>query len=260
MSSDRLAGKVCVVTGAGAGIGATAAELFAEHGASAVVCADLDGEAAEATAERIRRSGFTASSQAIDISDQAACAALAECVLDAYGGVHVLHNNAALGIYGSVDEISINDWDRTINVNLRGTFLVTRALLPMMMMQEGNASIVNMTSTFATIASPRLAAYHASKGGIRALTRQMARDYSPKIRINSVSPGVVGTVAARSGFAHLPDPDEAWATLAATNQYFKRAAEPVEIAYGVLFLASDESSFVTGHDLVMSGGQGEVAY
>ena len=224
------------------------------------MCADLDEGAAEATAERIRKTGATASAFTIDISEPAASAALAQSVRAAHGGVHVLHNNAGLGILGAVDETSVEDWDRTINVNLRGTFLVTKAFLPTMMEQEARSSIVNTASTFATVASPRLAAYHASKGGIRALTRQMARDYSPKIRINSVSPGVVDTNVARGAVAHLPDPDEAWATLAATNQYFRRAADPVEVAYGVLFLASDESSFVTGHDLVMSGGQGEVAY
>jgi NAD(P)-dependent dehydrogenase (short-subunit alcohol dehydrogenase family) len=88
----------------------------------------------------------------------------------------------------------------------------------------------------------------------------MARDYAPKIRVNSVSPGVVDTNVARGAVAHFPDPAEAWETLASTNHYFKRAADPREIAYGALFLASDESSFITGHDLVMSGGQGEVAY
>jgi NAD(P)-dependent dehydrogenase (short-subunit alcohol dehydrogenase family) len=260
MSANRLSGRVCVVTGAGNGIGAATATLFAEHGAEAVVCADLDAEAAEATAEGLRRSGYAATGLAIDISKQDACERLARHAVEAYGGVHVLHNNAGMGVLGSVDEISVDDWDRTMGINLRGTFLVTKAFLPVMMSQDSNASIINTCSTFATVASPRLAAYHASKGGIRALTRQMARDYSPKIRVNSVSPGVVDTNAARGVVAHLPDPAEAWAALAATNHYFRRAAEPVEVAYGVLFLASDESSFVTGHDLVMSGGQGEVAY
>jgi NAD(P)-dependent dehydrogenase (short-subunit alcohol dehydrogenase family) len=255
-----MQGKVCVITGAGNGIGAATAELLAAHGSEMVVCADIDGEAANATAKRIRSTGCSASGYALDVSDAASCASLARHVEAEHGALHVLHNNAGTGVLGSVDEISIEDWDRTINVNLRGTFLVTKTFLPIILAQQASSSIVNTASTFATVASPRLAAYHASKGGIRALTRQMARDYSPKIRVNSVSPGVVDTNVARGAVADTPDPAEAWATLAATNHYYKRAAEPVEIAYGVLFLASDESSFVTGRDLVMSGGQGEVAY
>lgn len=260
MSSNRLSNKVCVVTGAGSGIGAATAAVFAEHGAQAVVCVDVDAGAAEATAEDICRSGGEAIAHAMDISDPAATTLLAERVVGTYGGVHVLHNNAGVGLFGSVDEISVANWDRTIAINLRGTFLVSKALLPTMMAQESNSSIVNTSSTFATVASPHLAAYHASKGGIRALTKQMARDYSPKIRINCVSPGVVDTKALRAYAAAQPDPDKAWEIHTATNHYYKRAADPVEIAYGVLFLASDESSFITGHDLVMSGGQGEVAY
>jgi NAD(P)-dependent dehydrogenase (short-subunit alcohol dehydrogenase family) len=129
------------------------------------------------------------------------------------------------------------------------------------MLEQGKGTIVNTCSNHATVASPRLAAYHASKGGIRALTRQMARDYSPAIRINCVSPGLVDTPIARRGRGSNPDQEAAaWKMREESNRFFGRAARPIEIAYGVLFLASDEASFITGHDLVMSGGQGEVAF
>ena len=255
-----MAGKVCVVTGAGSGIGAATAELFAEHGASAVVCADVDLDAAEATARRIDDAGHTAAAVAVDVSRPEDCARLAARVVDAFSGVHVLHNNAGVGRPGAVDELADSDWDLTIGVNLRGTFLMSKALLPTMLAQKAPSSIVNTCSTFATVGSPRLAAYHASKGGVRALTRQMARDYSPRIRVNSVSPGVTDTGMTRGGVATEEDPAGAWRHLAGTNHYFGRAATPREIAHGVLFLASDEAGFVTGHDLVMSGGQGEVAF
>lgn len=260
MSDSRLAGKVCVVTGAASGIGAATAELFAEKGAAAVVCADLDISGARATAQRIEGAGGKASSFEIDVSDAAAAVALVGHTKSQHGSLDVLHNNAGMGVLGAVHETSEADWDRCLAVNLKGAFLVSRAALPVMLEQRKGA-IVNTCSNHATIASPQLAAYHASKGGIRALTRQMARDYAPDIRVNSVSPGFVDTPITRRGRASAgADPKAAWKKMEETNRYFKRAAQPREIAYGVLFLASDESSFITGHDLVMSGGQGEVAF
>jgi NAD(P)-dependent dehydrogenase (short-subunit alcohol dehydrogenase family) len=255
-----MAGKVCIVTGAGSGIGAATAELLAEHGAAGVVCADLDGASAEATAQRIEQAGGTATAFTIDISSAADAVALIDHTMSAHGRLDVLHNNAGMGIFGAVHETSEADWERCLAVNLKGTFLVTKAALPAMMEQRRGA-IVNTCSNHATVASPQLAAYHASKGGIRALTRQMARDYSPDIRINCVSPGLVDTKVVREGrVARGPDPVAAWKALEESNRFFHRAAQPREIAYGVLFLASDEASFITGHDLKMSGGQGEVAF
>ncbi|HZO37569.1 MAG TPA: glucose 1-dehydrogenase [Solirubrobacteraceae bacterium] len=258
-SEGRLAGKVCIVTGAGSGIGEATAEVFAQHGAKGVVCADIDGQHAEATAERLRSQGFDASPLAVDIADADDATALIEHTLGLYGSVDVLHNNAGIVALGAVHEVDIAAWDRCIEVNLRGTFLVTRAALrPMLEQQRG--AIVNTCSTFATAAAPQLAAYNASKGAIRSLTRQMARDYSPDIRVNSVSPGLVDTAATRGGAASAPNGDEIWEMLVQSNRYYGRAAEPREIAHAVLFLASDEASFITGHDLALSGGQGEVAF
>ncbi|MFC5744653.1 SDR family NAD(P)-dependent oxidoreductase [Actinomadura rugatobispora] len=252
----RLAGKVCIVTGAGGGIGAATAALFAGHGARGVVCADLSADAAEAAAEAIVAEGGDASPFVLDVSDEAAAQALIDHTVAIYGRVDVLHNNAAMAISGAVHETSRADWDRVMEVNVTGTFLVSRAALPVMVDQNSGA-IVNTCSNHATVASPRLASYHASKGAIRALTRQMALDYAPHIRVNSLSPGLVDTPAARG----IRDgTDAAWARKQESNRYFRRAAEPLEIAYGVLFLASDEAAFLTGHDLVMSGGQGEVAF
>jgi NAD(P)-dependent dehydrogenase (short-subunit alcohol dehydrogenase family) len=260
MTDSRLAGKVCVITGAGSGIGAATADLFAEKQASGIVCADLDGDAATGVAARINARGGRATSFQIDVADPAGAEGLVEHALTEHGRLDVLHNNAGMGVAGAVHELSEEDWDRCIGVNLKGTFLVSRAALPVMLEQSSGA-IVNTCSNHATVGSPRLAAYHASKGGIRALTRQMARDYAPDIRINCISPGLVDTPIARGGRAATPEEAEsAWRMREESNRYFHRAAQPREIAFGVLFLVSDEASFLTGHDLVMSGGQGEVAF
>lgn len=260
MSDSRMREKVCVITGAGNGIGAATAVLLAEHGAAGVVCADLDLEAAEATAAGIVAAGGAAIAQRVDVADAADAADLVERSLSTYGQIDVLHNNAGTGVLGAVHETSEEDWERCLAVNLKGAFLVSRAALPAMM-GAGRGAIVNTCSNHATVGSPRLAAYHASKGGIRALTRQMARDYSPEIRVNSVSPGLVDTKVVRMGrVASSEDPAATWRELEESNRYFGRAAQPREIAHGVMFLASDESSFISGHDLVMSGGQGEVAF
>ncbi|MEU6643423.1 SDR family oxidoreductase [Saccharomonospora sp. NPDC046836] len=256
MTGSRLAGKTCIVTGAGSGIGAATATLFAENGARGVVCADLSAEAAKATAEAITAAGGNASPFALDVSDETAADALIEHTSAVYGRVDVLHNNAATAIPGAVHETSLQDWNRVLAVNVTGAFLVSRAALRVMLEQHSGA-IVNTCSNHATVASPRLASYHASKGAIRALTRQMALDYAPDIRVNCISPGLVDTPAARGVRGGT---EAVWARKQESNRYFKRAAQPLEIAYGVLYLASDEAGFLTGHDLVMSGGQGEVAF
>lgn len=258
MPDARMADKVCIVTGAGNSIGAATAELLAEHGAQ-VICADVDGPAAKRTAERIEAADGNASSFELDISDPAAARALVEHTVAVHGRVDVLHNNAGIGVLGAAHEASDADWRRCLDVNLNGTLYVTRAALEPMLAQRRGA-IVNTCSTFAVVAAPRMAAYAASKGAIRALTRQMARDYSPDIRVNSVSPGFTDTNMTRFAVSLEDDPDAAWPMMVSTNRYYGRAAQPREIAYGVLFLASDEATFVTGHDLVMSGGQGEVAF
>lgn len=263
MTDGRMSGKVCIVTGAASGIGAATAELFAEMGAAAVVCADLDLAAAQETTDRIAAMGVPATAIETDIADEDAADRLAEHAVEMHGRIDVLHNNAGMGVVGAVHQTSLADWTRVMDVNLAGTFLVSRAVLPTMM-QQGSGTIVNTCSNHATVGSPERAVYAASKGGIRALTRQMARDYSPDIRVNCVSPGLVDTpIARRARMGNGPEAAEAaeaWRIRVESNKYFHRAATAREIAFGVLFLASDEASFLTGHDLVMSGGQGEVAF
>ena len=259
MSDTRMAERVCVVTGAGSGIGAATAQLLAEKGAL-VVCADLDGDAAQVTAHKISTGHGTATALTTDVSRESDIEDLVAQTLSRFGRIDVLHNNAGIGVVGSVHETSVQDWDRCMSVNLRGTFLMSRAVIPVML-RQGRGAIVNTCSNHATVASPERAAYAASKGGIKTLTRQMARDYSPAIRVNCVSPGLVDTPIARHArLGAGPEAVEAWRTRVESNRYFNRAAEAREIAFGVLFLASDEASFLTGHDLVMSGGQGEVAF
>ncbi|WP_330186336.1 SDR family oxidoreductase [Dactylosporangium sp. AC04546] len=256
MTAGRMEGKVCVVTGAASGIGAATAKLFAAHGAAGVVVGDMSGDAARGVCDEIIAAGGTASPFVLDVSDEAAAEAMIAHAVAEYGTVDVLHNNAGTGEPGAVHEIARAEWERVFDVNVTGTFMVSKAALRVML-DRGRGAIVNTCSNHATTASPRLASYHASKGAIKALTRQMALDYAPNIRVNCISPGLVDTPLAHARGA---EDTEAWAHKQESNRYFKRAAQPIEIAYGVLFLASDEASFLTGHDLVMSGGQGEVAF
>jgi NAD(P)-dependent dehydrogenase (short-subunit alcohol dehydrogenase family) len=249
---------VALVTGAGSGIGAATAELLAEEGA-AVVCSDLDEDACREVAGRICGAGGRAIAVPADIADEAAVASLAKEAIASFGRIDILHNNAGMSVTGSAHTVAPEDWDRCIDVNLRGTWLVSRAVIPHML-EAGGGSIVNTCSNWAQVGAPNFAAFHAAKGGIRSLTVSMARDYAPTIRVNSVSPGMIDTPATRRAASYAPYPEERWRTMVESNRLLGRAGTPREVAYAVLFLASPEASFITAHDLVMSGGQGGVAF
>jgi NAD(P)-dependent dehydrogenase (short-subunit alcohol dehydrogenase family) len=254
----RVAGLVSLVTGAGSGIGAATAELLAEEG-STVVCCDLDAESCERTAQRIAAAGGSALALVADVADHGSVSQLVGETIGACGRIDILHNNAGISVPGSVHTVSPEDWDRCLAVNLRGTWLVSRAVIPGML-ESGGGAIVNTASNFAEVGAPNFAALHAAKGAIRSLTISMARDYAPSIRVNSVSPGVIDTPATRRAASRAADPDAQWQAMIASNRLLRRAGTPREVAYAVLFLASREASFITAHDLVMSGGQGGVAF
>ncbi|MFT3866415.1 MAG: glucose 1-dehydrogenase [Solirubrobacterales bacterium] len=255
---DRVRWKVAIVTGAGSGIGAATAGLLAEEGA-AVVCSDLDPEACGKVAEAITAKGGRAIAVPADVADEAQVTALVEAAISSFGRVDILHNNAGISVPGSAHTVTPEDWDRCLDINLRGTWLVSRAVIPHML-EAGEGAIVNTCSNWAQVSAPNFAAFHASKGAVRSLTISMARDYAPTIRVNSVSPGMIDTAATRRAAGHAPDPEERWAEMVASNRLMGRAGTAREVAYAVLFLASPEASFITAHDLVMSGGQGGVAW
>jgi NAD(P)-dependent dehydrogenase (short-subunit alcohol dehydrogenase family) len=253
----RLGGHVAVVTGAGSGIGAATAMRFGAEGA-AVACMDADGDTAEQVAERIRAAGGQAIASEVDVRDAAAIARGAARTRSGLGDPGILFNNAGIGALGAVHEVSDEDWGRCLAVDLDSIRLFARELVPAMLARRSGV-IVNTCSAFASVASPSFAAYHAAKGGVRALTFSMARDLGPAIRVNCVSPGVVDTPGIQGLIAAADDPQAFERQLRESNRILKRMARPEEVAAAVVFLASDEASFITGHDLVVDGGMTVVA-
>lgn len=250
--NHRLARKVAVITGAGSGIGAAAAELFAEHGA-AVVIAERDERRAEKVAAGITANGGRALAIAVDVSKTAQVEALMEKTIEAYGRIDVLFNNAGIMPGGSVINTSDEDLYAVIEVNLLGTFKCLRAAIPHMI-KAGGGSIINMASVVALVGNPGIAAYTASKGGVLALTRATAIDHAAQgIRVNAVCPGTTDTGILADYLSNQQDPARARAGFDAIHP-LGRIATAREVAQIVLFLASDESSFVTGAHYVVDGG------
>lgn len=251
-SEMRLADKVSVVTGAGSGIGRAAALLFAREGASVVV-ADLDREAAEATAQMIRGAGGEARAVEVEVSSAASVQRMFHETIASYGRLDVLVNNAGYGFAATVEQTEEADWDRLMAVNLKGVYLGCKYAIPLMRRQGGGV-IVNTASVVAVVGIENRAAYCASKGGVAALTRAMALDHvRDGIRVNCVAPGTVETPYFRGIFARSPDPAALRKELEARHP-MGRLATPEEIASAILYLASSESSFMTGSMLVVDGG------
>jgi NAD(P)-dependent dehydrogenase (short-subunit alcohol dehydrogenase family) len=255
----RLKGKVAIITGANSGIGRATARLFAREGAK-IVCCDIQ----ETIAPRIDRlikdkDGGEAVFATIDVTRQEDCDRMVKTAIDSFGRIDILYNNAGAGIRKKVHEHTDEEWNFVLNTNLNAMFRGSRAVLPYFI-KQGSGSIVTTASTFGLLASPEYPGYCATKAAIINLTREMALDYGPLgIRINCVCPGAIETPRFR-GFPPRPTlgegmTEEQRKTMGASNRALLRMGRPEEIAYGVLFLVSDEASFVTGHALVVDGGQ-----
>jgi len=246
---DRVAGKVALVAGAGGGIGGAAAEGLAREGA-AVVCADIDNAAAEATAARIRSSGGRASAIALDVRDRSAVDAAVAATAREFVRLDVLLDCAGVSHGGNFLDLDHSEWQRVIAVNLTGMFHLGQAAARQMVRQGGGGSIINVTSQLAEVARPERAAYVASKGGGRSLTQSMALDLAPHgIRVNAVAPGPTLTGLTRASYA---DPERRRATLAQIP--LGRLGDPQDLVGAILFLASDESRWVTGSTVTVDGG------
>ncbi len=247
----RLDGKVAVITGAGSGIGRVAAALFAAEGAQVVV-ADVVGDQAEAAVADIESAGGTATAVTVDVSDEVEVGAMIDHAVRAYGGVHVLFNNA--GIFpdddGGILDTPPETWQKVMEVNLKGVWLGCRAAVPAML-DSGGGSIVNVASFVALVgAATAQMAYTASKGGVLAMTRELAVEYARRgIRANSICPGPIETPLLAE---LLSDPERRQRRL--VHIPIGRFGRPEEIAKAALFLASDDASFVTGSALVVDGG------
>jgi len=257
----RLYGKSALVVGAGSsgpgvGNGKAAAILFAREGAS-VVCADIDRDAAEATAAIIRDEGGRATAVQADIADPAACAAMAQAAIDAHGRIDVLQNNVGVLKVGGAIDLAIEDWDAVHAVNQRGVFLVCKAVLPQMRAQGGGA-IVNVSS----IAAIRwtgvpFIAYAATKAAIVSMTQSIALEHARDgVRANCVLPGLMDTPMIRSGLPDAYAAGDIDAMVAARDAQCPtgKMGDAWDVAYASLFLASDEARYVTGQPLVVDGG------
>jgi len=250
----RFTGKVAVITGAGSGIGKVTAEEFAQEDA-AVVIADVNAEQGERAAQDIRTQGGKAHAVAADISRIADAKKIADEAIKVFGGIDILFNNAGIQTYGTVVDTDEATWDRTLDINLKGVFLVSKFCVPEIV-KRGGGAIINMASVQGLASQARVIAYTASKGGILAMTRTMAIDHAKdKIRVNAICPGSVDTPMLRwAADLFVPEnPTQAiedWGKLHALG----RVASPAEIARVVLFLASSDASFMTGSSVVIDGG------
>lgn len=250
--------RAVLVSGAASGLGRGTALAFAAAGA-AVGCLDIDDHGLRDAVDEIRAAGGRAVAAAADVTDSAAVSRAVRAISAGIGPVDVLINVAGGATIGSVHELADAEWSACLARNLTGTFYLCREVV-LSMVERGHGVIVNTSSSLARIAAPRFAAYSAAKAGVRALTMQMARDYGPAVRVNCVSPAATDTPSVNAAIAGSADPEATRAEIVNGNTIARRLATVDEIVSGILFAASDEASFMTGHDLVLCGGQTIVAY
>lgn len=248
-----LKGRVVVITGSGSGIGRSSALEFAKAGAKVVV-ADINGDAAGATVREIQASGGTACAVETDVSSPDSVRRLVAETLRVYSEVHTLFNNAAVQVNKTIEDTTDEEWNREIAVNLGGVFLCSKYFLPHLRKTRG--SIVNMSSVNGFFVEPFCAGYCATKAAIIGLTKAMAIDHGKEgIRVNAICPGYIDAGLAEGYFQAQADPAAARAAAGKLHALW-RIGRPEEVARVAMFLASDESSFMTGSSVVVDGGFG----
>jgi 3-oxoacyl-[acyl-carrier protein] reductase len=249
MAAGRLSGKVAIVTGAGRGNGRAIAQLFGAEGAQ-VVAVDMDAAVAAKTVDAITAAGGTASAFEADVSRQADNEAMAGAALQRYGRIDVVCANAGIYPPATLDDMREQDWDRVLGVNLKSVLFAVKAALPHLKAQRSGRIVVTSSITGPHVGIPGLTHYAASKGGINGFIRSAALELAPyNITINAVEPGTILTEGVRA----LMRPDEI-DTLAQAIP-LKKLGDPEDVAFAMLFLASDEAKYITGQTLVVDGGQ-----
>lgn len=243
----RLEDKIALITGAAKGMGKAEAQLFAKEGARLIIT-DIDIENLNKLETELSVAGVQVVAIKHDVSSELDWAAVAKEAERVFGKVDILVNNAGILSPDGIEETTLEKWNKIIAVNQTGTWLGMKHIAPLMR-QAGGGSIVNISSIYGLIGSGTSAAYQASKGAVRILSKTAAMEYAPEnIRVNTIFPGAIATPMVSEAFS-----DEVLQELLAPVP-LKRIGKPSEVAYGVLFLASDESSYVTGAELVIDGG------
>ena len=252
--SGRLEGRVVLVTGGARGIGAATCELAAREGASVVITDVLDAEG-KALAEAIRASGGRAAYVPLDVSREEAWSAAMERTEREFGSLHALVNNAAIARDGNVEEETLEGWNRVLAVNLTGSWLGMKAALPLLR-RAGGGSIVNVASIYGTVGgNGAAAAYHATKGAMRVMTKNAALRYArEKIRVNSIHPGFIDTPMIAPFLKDEAGNQSRMAQWIEAMTPLKRVGTPAEVAEVIVFVASDAASYMTGSEVYVDGG------
>lgn len=247
-----LRGKVSIITGAAGGIGRATAKIFAAEGAKTLVV-DQNADGGSETVEEILKAGGEAVFLKANVATAAGAKQMAERAVKAFGGIDVLHCNAAIIRSHSVSDTSEKEWDLILQVDLKSVYLCSKFCIPWLR-KRGGGSIIHTASVHSFASIPEISAYAAAKGGVLALTRQMAQDYGrDNIRVNCVCPGAIDTPMLRSAVNSSPNPRKIlkqWEAACPLN----RIGRPEEIGHAVAFLASIRASFITGQALVVDGG------
>ena len=253
MELMRLKDKTALITGAGSGIGKSTAKLFAEEGA-VVLVNDVDEGTGMETVEEIVRAGGRAHFYHADVTDPAAVQSMIEQIMEKFGRIDILFNNAGISGVGALHEIGPEDWDRLMAVNVKSVYLVTKYTLPYMM-ERRSGCIINMSSCSAEMGLARRTAYAATKGAILAMTKSMQVDYAPyNIRVNVLLPGTIYTPFVENFLKHSYADQEAALQQIKQRQVSGELGRPEDVAHAALFLASDESRFMMGSPLYVDGG------
>jgi meso-butanediol dehydrogenase / (S,S)-butanediol dehydrogenase / diacetyl reductase len=248
----RLSGKTAIITGAGSGIGRAIARLFSAEGAN-VVIVDWNRVSGQSTADELGSLGRPVFFINADVSKAKEVQEAVEATVSKYGGLDILINDAAIQVIAELVDTSEEDWDRVHNVNLKGVFLGCKYGIPALI-KSGGGTVVNIASILGFVGDPTLAAYCAAKGGVIALTKVAALTYGPaRVRVNCICPGDVGTPMVEEYFNSSENPAQLRQEVY-SKYALRRIADPTEIARAALFLASEDSAFMTGSTLVVDGG------